>query len=142
MSDFVHRLSLTLSGIELVGEVKNIGVRFANISVAMNNTGGDNDGDGIRFSNEKGLVPGGVSGAIFPESEFILAVNEAEKVGLIDVLVRAPGDAWMGDADVAHGGEGALGDFVGAKEFGEVATRIVVASERFDDDADGQSFRH
>ena len=108
----------------------------------MDDSRRDDDGDGVGFPDEEGLVPCGVTWTVFPQSEFVFSINKAEEVGLINVLVGAASDARVGDADVAHCWEGSFRDFVRSEEFGEVATRIVVASEGLNDHAGWQVLRH
>jgi hypothetical protein len=62
----------------LVGEVKNKCVRVSYILVAVDDTWGDDNGDGVCLSDEESAGPSGLSGSVFPESELIFAVLETE----------------------------------------------------------------
>lgn len=128
MSDFVDRFASVLSCIKLVGEVENVCVSVADILVSVHHTRWNDDGAWVVLSDNDLDLPRLESWAVFPEPQFVAAIDKRKEVGLGNVLVRSARDPWMGDADVRHSGKEALGKFVRAEQLSEVSSRV---SERF-----------
>lgn len=95
----------------------------------MDNARGDNHRNRIRFTDQESLLPFRMSRAIFPQSKFVVAINEAKQIGLINMLVGTTGNAGVSDTDVSHGGQGAFRNLVGSKQLGEMPSRIVMAAK-------------
>lgn len=85
------------------------------------------NGDRATLPDPVNFVIFGVSGAIFPQVKFVFAVQKHEKIGLVNVFMRAAGDTRLGHAKVGHGGPKAFRQGIVAVKLRQPAALILIS---------------
>src|SRR2546429_5030738 len=114
VSNLVHGFAASLARVEPIWAIDHDAVAVADILISMHDAFGNDDSlriisahhEGHNFSERWRVWP------IVPHAKLEVGrPDKAEKIGLIDMLVRPAGDAGVGRRDVGHSGEGNRGDF-------------------------------
>src|SRR5437879_8074253 len=116
--DLVHGFVASLARVEPVWAIDHDAVAVADILISMHDAFGNDNSLRIISAHHEGHDPSERWRVwpIVPHAKLEVGrPDKAEKIGLIDMLMRPAGDAGVGRRDVGHSGEEIGSDFVMTK---------------------------